>query len=108
MSPRIHQKIDIPEIKAYVIDYHLERGCCRVCNRRKSSSLPSKVTPDLFVPRVKAVIGCLSGFYKNSKRELESILKDLFNVILALELYQTMKLELLKNAMKLMKILSLL
>ena len=80
ITPRIHQKIDIPEIKPHVIDYHLERGRCKVCDKRKSSSLPTNVTSDLFGPRVKAAIGSLSGFYKNSKREVESILKDLFNV----------------------------
>lgn len=80
IAPRIHQKIDIPEIKPHVIDYYLQCGRCKVCNKRKTSPLPANVTADLFGTRVKAAIGSLTGFYKNSKREVESILKDLFNV----------------------------
>ena len=80
IAPRVHQKIDIPEINPHVTDYYLQRGRCKVCNKRKSSSLPANITPDLFGPRIKTAIASLTGFYKNSKREVESILKDLFNV----------------------------
>ncbi len=80
----VHQKIEIPEIKPLVTEYHLERGRCRVCGKRKSSKLPEDVTPDLFGPRVKTVISALTGFYKNSKREVEAILKDLFNLEISL------------------------
>lgn len=80
----IHQKIEIPEIKPCVTEYHLARGRCRVCGKRKRSKLPEGVTPDLFGPRVKTVISALTGFYKNSKREVEAILKDLFNLEISL------------------------
>lgn len=80
----VHQKIEIPEIKPYVTEYHLARGRCRVCGKRKSSKLPEGITPDLFGPRVKTVISALTGFYKNSKREVETILKDLFNLEISL------------------------
>ncbi len=83
-APRVHQKIDLPEIKPYVTDYHLQRGRCKSCKKRKSTALPAAVTADLFGPRVKAAIGSLSGFYKNSKREVESILKDLFGLQISL------------------------
>jgi transposase len=62
----------------------MERGRCRTCGRRKSSKLPDGVAKDLFGPRVKAIIGSLTGFYKNSKREVESILKDIFNLKISL------------------------
>lgn len=84
LSPRIHQKIDLPEIKPYVTDYHLQRGRCKSCKKRRSAALPAGVTADLFGPRVKGVIGALSGFYKNSKREVESILQDLFGLQISL------------------------
>lgn len=38
------------------------------------------VTPDTFGPRVKSVVASLSGFYKNSKREIANIMKDIFNM----------------------------
>lgn len=44
----IHQKVDLPEIKPYVVEYQLEHGHCRRCGKRRSSRLPKGVTPDTF------------------------------------------------------------
>ncbi len=33
LDSSVHQKIDIPEIKPYVVDYHLARGRCKLCNK---------------------------------------------------------------------------
>ena len=83
-NPYIHQKTDIPEIKPIVTEYHLQHGRCRKCGKRKSSSLPVGVGQDSFGPRLKSVISALSGFYKNSKAEIASIVKDIFNVEIAI------------------------
>jgi transposase len=79
-KPYVHQKVDLPEIKPYVVEYQLEHGRCRKCGKRKSSELPREVILDTFGPRVKSVIAALSGFYKNSKREIANIMKDIFNL----------------------------
>ena len=79
-KPYIHQKVDLPEIKPYVVEYQLGHGRCRKCGKRRSSKLPEGVTSDTFGPRVKSVIAALSGFYKNSKRGVASIINDIFNL----------------------------
>ncbi len=79
-KPYVHQKVDLQEIKQYVVEYQLEHGRCRKCEKRRSSRLPKGVTPDTFGPRIKSIIAALSGFYKNSKREVASIINDIFNV----------------------------
>ncbi|EAL58197.1 transposase-like, partial [Wolbachia endosymbiont of Drosophila ananassae] len=79
-KPYIHQKVDLPEIKPYVVEYQLEHGRCRRCGKRRSSKLPEGVTPDTFGPRVKSIIAAFSGFYKNSKREIASVVNDIFNL----------------------------
>lgn len=79
-EPCIHQKVDLPEIKPYVIEYHLQRGRCSKCGKRQSSNLPAGVTADTFGPKVKSVIASLTGFYKNSKQEVVNILKDVCNL----------------------------
>ncbi|WP_253301901.1 IS66 family transposase [Wolbachia endosymbiont of Psylliodes chrysocephala] len=79
-KPYIHQKVDLPEIKAYVIEYQMEHGRCRKCGKRKNSKLPEGVTSDTFGPKVKSIIAAFSGFYKNSKREVASIINDVFNL----------------------------
>ncbi len=53
--------------------------CCK-CGKRKSSRLPEGVTADTFGPKVKSTIAALSGFYKNSKREVANIIKNIFNL----------------------------
>jgi hypothetical protein len=79
-KPYIHQKVDLPEIKPYVINYHLHHGRCRQCGKHHTASLPQGVTPDTFGPRIKSVISAFTGFYKNSKQEVRHILKDIFNL----------------------------
>ncbi len=66
-KPYIHQKVDLPETKPYVVEYQLENGRCRKCGKRKTSKLPEGVASDTFGPRIKSIIAALGGFYKNSK-----------------------------------------
>ncbi|GFQ89144.1 initiation-control protein YabA [Trichonephila clavata] len=47
-KPYIHQKVDLPEIRSYVVEYQLEHGRCKKCGKRRSSKLPENVTPDVF------------------------------------------------------------
>ncbi|GFY65205.1 transposase, degenerate [Trichonephila inaurata madagascariensis] len=49
------KKVDLPEIKPYVVEYQLEHGRCRKCGKRRSSKLPEGVTSDTFGPRVKPI-----------------------------------------------------
>lgn len=79
-KPNIHQKVDLLEIKPYVLEYQLEHGRCHKCGKRKTSKLPEGVAPDTFGPRIKSIIAALGGFYKNSKREIVKILRDIFNL----------------------------
>ncbi len=79
-KPYIHQKVDLPEIKPYVINYHVHHGRCRQCGKRYTAPLPPSVGSDTFGPRIKSVISALTGFYKNSKQEVCHILKDIFNL----------------------------
>ncbi len=67
-KPYIHQKIDLPEVKPYVIDYHMHYGRCRKCGKRYAASLPKSVIKDIFDSKTKSVIDSLTGFYKNAKR----------------------------------------
>ncbi len=65
-------------------EYHLQKGRCKSCGKRRAASLPSGVTNDLFGANIKSVIGSLGGFYKNSKRDIANILRDVFNVDISL------------------------
>lgn len=76
----VHQKVELPEIKPIVTEYRLQRGRCRVCNKRITANLPEGVTRDLLGANAKAIISSLSGFFINSKREVQQILSSIFNL----------------------------
>lgn len=67
-------------------EYRLQKGRCKVCNRRISASLPKGVTRDLLGPNAKAVISSFTGFFINSKREVQQILSNIFNLNVSLGL----------------------
>jgi len=83
-QPRIHQKIDIPDIQPNITNYHLARGRCRVCKRRKSASLPEGISEDLLGPKIKSAIAGLTGFYGNSKRKSLAIINNMFGIKISL------------------------
>jgi transposase len=80
LEPYIHRRVDLPEIKPYVVEYHLRHGRCCKCGKRRTSQLPQEAGRDVFGPRVKAAISAFGGFYKNSKSEIANIFKDIFNL----------------------------
>ncbi|WP_434732634.1 IS66 family transposase [Wolbachia endosymbiont of Zygogramma bicolorata] len=82
----IHQKAELPEIKPIVTEYRLQRGHCRVCNKRITANLPEGVARDFLGPNAKTVISSLSGFFINSKREVQQILGSIFNLNISLGL----------------------
>ena len=86
---QIHQKMDIPPIKAYVTEYHLYRGVCRSCGDQHTAELPEGVSPDLLGDHAKAIISALSGFFHNSKRDVQQILHDIFHMPISLGLVST-------------------
>lgn len=56
------------------------------CNRKVSANLPIGVSKDLLGPNAKTIISSLSGFFINSKREVQQILSSIFNLNISLGL----------------------
>jgi len=82
-SPRVHQVIELPEIRPHVTDYELhELGCA--CGARTRASLPEGVPTSAFGPRLTAAVALCSGRYRMPKRTVQEILRDLFGVDVAL------------------------
>jgi transposase len=80
------QKIEIPPVKPYVTEYRLYHGVCHACGKKKAASLPEEVNPDLLGNNAKAIISSLSGFFHNSKRDIQQVLKDIFHLPISLGL----------------------
>lgn len=79
-----HQTIDIPAIKPYVTDYQLTRYRCNKCGKKKKAALPAGVSKDTFGDNISVVISALTAFYKNSRRDVQNILRNIFNVDISL------------------------
>lgn len=83
---RAEQKIEIPPIKPHVTEYRLYHGVCRVCGKKKTACLPEGVQRDLLGNHAKAIISAMSGFFHNSKRDIQQILKNIFHLPISLGL----------------------
>lgn len=81
---RRHQVYELPEIKPIVTEYQLHGGRCSDCGKTYQSDLPEGVSWNLLGPRAMALVGCLSGAYRLSKRQIESLLKDLYGLPISL------------------------
>lgn len=85
-KPQRIQKVELPEIRPEVTEYRLLSGRCKCCGKKVAGKLPAGVTADLLGDHTKAVITMLTGHYKNSRREVLSMMKDIFNVNISLGL----------------------
>jgi transposase len=82
-NPRVHQVIELPEIRPYVTDYELhELGCS--CGARTRAELPEGVPTGTFGPRLTASVALFSGRYRMPKRTVKELLADLFGIEVAL------------------------
>ena len=82
-NPRVHQVVDLPEIRPRVTDYVMhELGCS--CGARTRAELPDGVPTGAFGPRLTASVALLSGRYRLPKRTVKELLQDFFGIDLAL------------------------
>jgi transposase len=78
-----HQKIEIPTIKPFVTEYRLHSSCCSSCFREYRTSLKNY---KLLEKNAESIITSLGGFFNNSKRDIQSILSQIFNLDISLGL----------------------
>lgn len=78
-----YQKIEIPTIKPVVTEYKLHQKACSVCKRGYKAKLDDY---QLLEKNARSIISSLSGFYNKSKRDIQSILKQVFNLDISLGL----------------------
>jgi len=83
-NPRIHQVIELPEIRPHVTDYELHELGCTGCGARTRASLPDGVPAGAFGPRLAATVALCSGRYRMPKRTVKELLRDLFGIDVAL------------------------
>lgn len=75
-----HQTVDLPPIKPLVTEYRLHAGCCEQCGKRHEATLPAGASGRMTGPRLLALIGTLTGGYRLSKRQVQGLLQDVFDI----------------------------
>lgn len=83
-DPVRHQVVELPEFKPLVDEHRLHRLACPGCGEITRASLPPGVTASGYGARLAAMVGLLSGKYRQSERQTQEALEDFFQVEVAL------------------------
>lgn len=82
-KPQRFQTVELPQIKAYIIEWLRHCVRCRRCNHETWASIaPIPKTP--FGPHLEAVIGLATGVYHLSRRAAVSWLSDVLGIDISL------------------------
>ena len=79
-QPLRHQVIELPPIKPRVTEYQLHRLVCPRCGTSTCAALPAGVPTGQQGPRLQATLAVLTGAYRLSKDQAETLCADLFSV----------------------------
>lgn len=82
-EPLRHQVVEIPEPKAQVTEYRLHRLACPSCGVTTCAASPQGVPAGRSGPRLQATAALLTGAYRLGKRQVETLMHDLFGVPLS-------------------------
>jgi transposase len=80
----ILQQVELPEIRAIVTEYILQKFQCRDCKKNCSAELPEGVPLSAFGPKLVALLATLTGGYLLPKREAVQLIKDLYDIDIGL------------------------
>lgn len=83
-APYRHQVIDIPKVVATVEEYQLHTLLCEDCGITTRAQVPVGVSTSQFGPRLQALVTVCSGDYRMSKRDIERLVEDFFDLPIAL------------------------
>jgi len=79
-QPLRHQVIELPRFRPDVTEYQLHRLPCAGCGRTTCAALPAGVPAGGQGPRLQSVVALLTGAYRLSKRQVESLCADILSV----------------------------
>jgi transposase len=83
-DPYRHQVTEAPKVVATVEEYQLHTLDCPRCGISTRATLPPGVPSGQFGPRLQAMVSVCSGAYRMSKRGIEDLVEDFFDVPIAL------------------------
>ena len=82
-KPHRHQVVEVPPIKPEVVEYRLHQLECEHCGAKTRVGLPAGGSPRCYGERLAGLVGLLSGEYRQSHRQVQSILQAVFGIELS-------------------------
>jgi transposase len=79
-----HQVVELPLPAVRVTEYQMEARRCGQCGKRTRAVLPAGAPHGAFGPQLTAVVAMLTGRYRLSRREVQQLLADLWDIRLSL------------------------
>jgi len=76
--------VELPLPAVRVTEYQMEARHCGPCGKRTRAVLPAGVPHGAFGPQLTAVVAMLTGRYRLSRREVQQLLADLWDIRLSL------------------------
>jgi transposase len=74
------QVFELPQMKPYVTEFQIFSGCCTACETRYRGLLPKGTPSGVLGARALATVAYLTGKFHLSKREVEELFSDYFNL----------------------------
>jgi len=84
IPPEIFQQVELPEIRAIVTEYLLQKYRCRLCGKQSVADLPKGIPDSAFGPKLMGLFATLTGVFHLAKRETIQLIKDLYDVDIGL------------------------
>jgi len=78
--PEILQQAELPEIKAVITEFQLQKYRCNECGKNSTARLPPGVPDSAFGPKLMGLLVTLTGVLHVAKREAIQLIKDLYDV----------------------------
>jgi transposase len=83
-KPRRLQVTDVPPVEPDVTEYRRHTLTCNECGARTTATLPPGAGEGAFAPRLKAMLAMCSAVYRLSRRTVEGLMSDFFDVDISL------------------------
>ena len=83
-EPAWHQVVELPAVVREVIEYQVHTLTCACCGQDTTGALPEGVSRKGFGPRLQAWVALLTGRYRLSKRLVEEMLGEVFEIPMSL------------------------
>jgi transposase len=83
-APLVHQVAELPPVAVEMVEYQLNRVACDGCQSVTAASLPEGVSRSAFGPRLHALVGTLTTDARVSRRNVHTLLTQVFGCPLSL------------------------